>query len=283
MLGNKQEQSASEGSVALQAAGDIHYNGLSLTEVRELCLLVLQNNFPKLREEAKQTAEQYVREFATILENKLVDNAASIVLEKFREPDVQALINDAVQASARKGQAASPEILSSLIAERVTVKSNEYTDIVLSEAVNVVPKLTTRQISFLSFHHAVLSINLKNHPGFEIIEQLGQKTLPFCEPGFGLSYSQRQHIQYTGACSINELLGGDIYERVRDSYAHLEYSDNTVFKKAVALGAPSFGKLLDQFEKENLFAVQLTSVGQAIAIANISNPIGKMDYSIWLN
>jgi hypothetical protein len=50
----------------------------------------------------------------------------------------------------------------------------------------------------------------------------------------------------------------------------------------LAINAPSYLKLLEQFRSDNLFAVNLTSVGQAIALANISNFIGKLDYTIWL-
>lgn len=51
---------------------------------------------------------------------------------------------------------------------------------------------------------------------------------------------------------------------------------------ALATGAPSYLKLLEQFTTDKLFAISLTSVGQAIALANISNFIGKLDYTIWL-
>lgn len=283
MLGDKQEQSAACGSVALQAGRDVNYHGLSVSEVRELCALFLQNNFPQLREEARRTAEQHVRDFANTLEQKLVNDAASIVLDKFREPDVQAAINDAVQASARKGQAANPQILSTLIAERVALKSNDYKDVVLSEAVNVVPKLTAPQIALLSFHHFVTSVVIQGLPATEALEPFGHIALRFSAPGFDLSDSQKQHIQYTGACSIISILGGDIYDALRAKpYSYLGYADTGAFKAAIAAKAPSFGALLDQFTKENLFTLCLTSVGQAIAIANISNYLGKLDYTIWL-
>lgn len=283
MLGDKQEQSAEGGSTAIQAGGDVHYHGLAIAEVRELCTLFLRNNFPELREEARRTAEQHVRDFASTLENRLVNDAASIVLDKFRETDVQAAINDAVQASARKGQAANPIILSTLIAERVTKQSNEYKDIVISESVNVVPKLTSPQIALISFVHFASSVIIQNATSVAALEPYGRIALQFSTGGFNLSDSQKKHIQYTGACSIISFIGGDIYEGLRtNGYGYLGFTDAGAFKAAIASQAPSFGALLDQFSKENLFSVSLTSVGQAIAIANISNYLGKLDYSIWL-
>lgn len=283
MLGDKQDQTVDGGSTAIQAGGDVHYHGLSVVEVRELCTLFLRNNFPQLREEARQTAEQYVRDFASQLESRLVNDAASIVLDKFREPDVQAAINDAVQASARKGAAANPALLSTLIAERVSKQSSDYKDVVISEAVNVIPKLTPPQIALISFVHFVKSITINGLPNVAALEPFGQIALRFSSLGFDLSDSQKHHIQYTGACSINSILGGDIYDALRTSaYSYLGFADAPAFKSAIASQAPSFAALLNQFDKEQLFSCNLTSVGQAIAIANISNYLGKLDYSIWL-
>lgn len=283
MLGDKQEQSADTGSIAIQAGRDVHYHGLSVTEVRDLCVLFLRNNFPELREEARRTAEEHVKSFANTLEQKLVNDAASIVLEKFREPDVQAAINDAVQASARKGPAANPAILSTLISERVAKNTNDYKDIVLSEAVQVVPRLTGPQVALMSFVHFVMSVIIQKMPNVAALEGVGQVALRFSSPGFGLSESQKQHIQYAGAASVNNLLGGDIYDAyAKQAYAYLGFVDGASLKTALATQAPSFAKLLDQFASDNLWTVQLTSVGQAIAIANISNFLGKLDYTIWL-
>ena len=72
MLGDKQEQSADTGSTAIQAGRDVHYHGLSVTEVRDLCVLFLRNNFPELREEARRTAEKHVKSFRKL--PRQVDN-----------------------------------------------------------------------------------------------------------------------------------------------------------------------------------------------------------------
>jgi hypothetical protein len=282
MLGDTQQQAAEGGSTAIQAGRDVHFHGLSISEVRELCAVFLRDNFPQLREEAKRTAEEHVRAFASSLETRLVNDAASIVFDKFCEPDVQAAINDAVQASARKGAAANPHILSTLISERVTKKTNAYKDIVLSEAVQVVPRLTSPQIALLSFVHMVRSIHVPDLPSVGALEQYGQTAILFSTEGFGLSESQKQHLQYAGAASVNNILGGSIFDMKNTEYKYLGIANGQAFKEALSQHAPSYFRLLEQFAKEHLYAVNLTSVGQAIAIANISNYLGQMDYTIWL-
>lgn len=282
MLGDKQQQTTEGGSTALQAGRDINVHGLSVSEVRELCILFLRDNFPQLREEAKRTAEEHVRAFATTLENRLVNDAASIVLEKFREPDVQAAINDAVQASARKGNGANPQILSTLISERVARQTNDFKDMVLSEAVHVVPRLTGQQIALLSFVHSGRSMVFQGLPGVAALEQVGQTALRFSASGFGLSEAQKQHLQYAGAASVNNILGGDIFDIQSQEYKYFGIVGGPAFKDALEKSAPSYLRFLEQFTKDNLFAINLTSVGQAIALANISNYLGRLDYTIWL-
>lgn len=282
MLGDKQQQSTESGATALQAGRDINIQGLSVSEVRDLCALFLRDNFPRLREEARLTAEEHVRNFAAGLEARLANDAASIAMEKFKEPDVQAAINDAVQASARRGSAANPDILATLISERVAQQTNDYKDMVLSEAVQVVPRLTSQQIALLSFVHAARSMVFLNQPSVKALERIGQIALVFSTPGFDLSESQKRHLQYAGAASVNNILGGDIFDVQRQEYKYFGINDAAAFKAALAADAPAYLKLLEQYAKENLFAVHLTSVGQAIALANISNYIGKLDYGIWL-
>ncbi|MFG6413836.1 LPO_1073/Vpar_1526 family protein [Roseateles sp. DC23W] len=282
MLGDKQNQSVSEGANAMQAGRDINYHGLSVSEVKELCALFLRDNFPQLREEAKRTAEEHVRVFAQRLEGRLVQDAASIVLDKFREPDVQAAVNDAVKASARKGEKANPQILCTLISERVAKTSNDFKDMVMSEAIEVCARLTSQQIGLISILHAVKSIALKGIPGVEILEGFATGVYESSVGGWGLSQSQKQYLQYMGVASINQFAGGSVFEYKSKEYDFLKLGGEAEFKSVIKLRAPTYFRLLESFDSENLIQIELTSVGQAIAIANLSRRLGSIDYSIWL-
>ena len=287
MLGDKQEQKVGSDSTAIQAAGNVTLNqniGVSVTEVKELCLLFLRDNFPKLREEAIKAAEINVQKFAASLESKIIEKSGDIVLEKFKDPDVQAAINDAVQASARKGEKANPTVLADLIVERASISTNDFKDIVLSEAVTVVPKITNSQIAYLSFIHYVTHIGVRGLKHISQIEPYSQAALKAVSSGFNLSDSQKRHIQYAGTCSIASMMTVDIYSGwMKKLYSYMGYSDVEIFKNDLASFSPSSRVLLDVFDDEKKDGqVTLTSVGQAIAIANLSTTMGKMDYSIWL-
>ncbi|GLS28239.1 hypothetical protein GCM10007877_39580 [Marinibactrum halimedae] len=56
------------------------------------------------------------------------------------------------------------------------------------------------------------------------------------------------------------------------------------FKSDVAQSSPSTKRLLAEFDKDDNKSgeVRLTSVGQAIAIANLSKSLGRLDYSFWI-
>ncbi|MDP5147778.1 hypothetical protein ORI98_15155 [Shewanella sp. ULN5] len=285
MLGKSQDQKVAENSTAIQATGNVTVNnGLSVAEVKELCLLFLKDNFPALREEAIREAEGNVREFAQELEQKIVQNAQFITLEKFKDPDVQAAINDAVQSSARRGKKANTSVLVDLISERASVSSSDFKDIVLSEAVNVVPKLTREQISYLSFIHYMTHCGRNGLQHVSQLEPFSIMALNAVSAGFGLSDSQKRHIQFAGTCSIMSMMHIDIYDGwINSLFKSLGYTDKEKFKSDVAQFSPSTKKLLEEFDKDSKGGqVTLTSVGQAIAIANLSKSLGRLDYSIWI-
>ncbi len=287
MLGDKQKQTVETGSTAIQAGGDVTLNqtkGLSVVEVKELCLLFLRDNFPALREEAIKEARTNVEEFTSTLEAKIVQNTQSIVFNKFKYPDVQAAINDAVQASARKGQKANPNVLVDLIAERASASTNDFKDVVISEAVTVVPKITKEQISYLSFIHYMTYFGIQGLQHISQLEPYSQAALTAVSTGLTLSDSQKRHIQYAGTCSILLMMQQNIYDGwMNQLYKYMGYTDLNKFKADLANFAPSSKILLEAFDKDSKGGqVNLTSVGQAVAIANLSTTIGKMDYSIWL-
>ncbi|MFT6732513.1 MAG: hypothetical protein ACJAS9_000694 [Polaribacter sp.] len=207
MLGKNQDQHVAENSTAIQATGNVVVNnGLSVTEVKDLCLLFLRDNFPALREEALREAEVNVRAFAQELEDKIAQNSQFITLDKFKDPDVQAAINDAVQASARRGKKANTNVLVDLITQRASVSDNDFKDIVLSETFLVVPKLTKEQISYLFFIHYMTHCGMNGLQHISQLEHNSRLALNAVSPGFGLSDSQKRHIQFAVTCSIASMM-----------------------------------------------------------------------------
>lgn len=289
MPDDKQDQNVEAGGTAIQAGGNvtIQNKGFSPAEIKEiadLCFLLLRNNFQALREDAIKAAEINVRKFAVDLESKILEKSNKLVLEKFTDPDVQAMINDAVQAAARKGEKSNPSILVDLIVERASEAANDFKDIVLSEAVIVVPKLTNAQIAYLSFIHYMVQANINGIKHISQLEPYSQLALALVSQGFNLSNSQKRHIRYASTCSIASMMKVNIYDGwMKTLYKSLGYTDINLFKDDIAKFSPSSKVLLEVFDKDSKDGeVTLTSVGQAIAIANLSTIFGELDYSVWL-
>lgn len=287
MIGDRQNQNVGSEGMAIQAGRDliIQSSGLTVADVMDLCRSLLEDNFPKLREEANKTAQDNAERFAKTLEERLTSRTEEIVIEKLGEPDVQAAINDAVKASARRGESANTETLAELITERVSMSSDEYKDLVISEAITVVPKITKRQINHLSFVHYMVGIGTPNVQNLGQLESLSQAVLVATNAAFSLSRSQRRHLEYAGTCSIAEIMEVDIYNGwMKQRLNRLGYTDADIFKRDISVQSPTSKNLLDAFDTHcKKGEMSLTSVGQAIAIANLSTTLGKLDYSNWLN
>ena len=288
MKTEKQDQNVGSESTAIQAGGNVtitQNQGLSVAEVKDLCLQFLRDNFPALREEASRVAKSNVEAFAASLESRIVERSGDILLQKFADPDVQAAINDAVQANARKGEISNPSLLVELIAERVSISTSDFKDIVLSEAITVVPKLTGPQISYLSFVHYMINMNVRNLDHISKLEAYSGPIRELVSDGLSISDAQKRHIEYAGACSIVSIAGVDIYKGwMNGFYKYLGYTNLKKFKDDLSRFSPSSSFLLEAFDGDSKGGeVSLTSVGRAIALANLSRVLGRMNYSIWLN
>ncbi|MFA9287432.1 LPO_1073/Vpar_1526 family protein [Comamonas sp. SY3] len=281
VLGKSQDQTVGENSTALQAGRDIHYHGLSLADVQTACAFFMENNFPRLQEAARVKAEENVREFALKISEDLQKEAVKVLVEKFTDPDVQATMNDAVKACARKGEAASPEVLSRLLVHRME-DNTPFLDTVLGEAVTVVPKLSKSQLAFLAYVLISRYVSLV-FPSFAMLEHMGRSALPIAQPGFGLSLPQKLHLQYAGTVTVNSFRGGDIYENLYEAYGNrLDVKSVDELKNVLKFYCPSFSILMENFAANKLYEVDLTSVGYAIAIT-LLRPSLPLDFSIWLN
>jgi len=287
MLNRDQQQVVEGGSIAQQAGRDIVnvQQGVSVAEVTVLFDFLWKNNFPVVIEEARRIAQENARAFAAEFSRQLEGRQHLIDVKKFADPDVQATISDAVKASARRGEAANPVVLASLVAERLSADADNYMEIVFSESVLVVPRLTPAQISLLSLVIFVSNMKFVEGLRWEDIERVSEVVLPLFEPAFGMPSSQKRHILYAGAAMVlskNDVhMGVNLYQTKAADYNHL--CNGVPFSVAVHQHAPSYAKILDQYIKDKLQMVTLNSVGQAIALANLSRCIYKLDYGSWLN
>lgn len=117
LMGNKQVQEVGNNSSAIQVHGD-YKAGLSYRDVKDLCVDLIQANFPILQEQAKIQSMQYVEEFASKFFNKIKDQDYDNTQTRLKNPDVQASINSSIMHVARMTDKSHQDILCELLAEK---------------------------------------------------------------------------------------------------------------------------------------------------------------------
>lgn len=166
LMGNKQVQEVGDNSCAIQVHGD-YKAGLSYRDVKDICVDLIQANFPVLQEEARQISMQYVEEFGVKFFNRLVQEETEHVQERLKNPDVQAAINSSVIHVARMTDKSHQDILCELLAEKIKEQEDEK-NIVFNDAIEIMTKISRNQILFLSLIYLLRSLGKQtNNPALQ--------------------------------------------------------------------------------------------------------------------
>ncbi|MDQ4431526.1 hypothetical protein PKO51_19495 [Yokenella regensburgei] len=284
VISKDSNQSVSDGSIALQAGGDIQITaGLSIADVAQLFDILFQNQFPKIQEIAKEQAISNRRELEALVISDLHKNSEKIIIDKFKDPDVQALLNDALISAARKGQKSHPDLLSKLIVEKVSGGNSDLAEIILTEAVSVVPKLTKSQITLICWVFVLNDVQMSTPTGSTIhaLEAFHNKLEQYMGSDFDLSATSLKHISYTGACNYNDFMGRDAVDGYLHKYNYFGTKDAEEAKKKLGFIAPAILRFINKINAPQIGGVILTGVGQAVAITALKK-IAPFDYSQWL-
>lgn len=151
LLPDKQSQKVGDNSIAVQVDGNLSL-GLSYRDVREICIDLMHENFPKLREEAMTKAMQYVNAYGDDLINRLAKENQDIINKRLSEPGIQFAINQTVQQVAKQTSKSKTDILKELIVGRIKTTTEEK-EILIDEAIELVQKLSSNNIKALSLLH----------------------------------------------------------------------------------------------------------------------------------
>jgi hypothetical protein len=146
---DKMEIKSGNQSEVIQVGRDLHV-GLSYDDIKSIFYDLFKLNFPQLVQEATKTAQTNLEQYINVLINKMKSNSDAIDSNKLQDPNIQFLLNESIKQTARKGNKIDLELLSDLIITTINKDTNETLDIVSSEAVLVIPKLSKEHIAFLS-------------------------------------------------------------------------------------------------------------------------------------
>lgn len=276
-------QSTGDNSNAYQAQRDIVIKGMDYTNVKQLCLELIHENFPKLQAEAMQQVNANVLSLADELKSAIQSRAPELQQSKLSEPDVQATLNEAVQGAAKKGKKADLRLLAELVATRLSASNSDLLDITIDEAIKLVPKLTRLQLNILCRKHYVANI-IFGHPAlsFALLNDLARQVIQAFPVEQDVSNANMQYMAGVGVLDFNPMFGHNAYDIQYGAYKTLAPSMDA-FTSTIKSNAPELDSLVSWYEKNKLGSANLNSFGQAIAIMGLSRVLGPMDLKIWIN
>lgn len=263
-----QKVKASDGAVVVQAQGDVHY-GLGMTEVERLFQLLLSENMPKLQTMATEKAQENTQALIELVRQEFTMKVDSINLAQLTEPDVQAIINEAVQGAAKKGRKIDLQTLASLVIDRLNEENDDFFDISLEESIRIIPKLSKDLLYALALTHFIKSLSLTN-PTVDNLEEvfhcLKSELLIHCD---NITDTRLITLGATGAVNYINMVKHNTLESYIERHPSLSEVDLDV-------AAPSLKYVLSKYDELNLHKITLTLPGVLIANKLLEPYLGKI-------
>jgi hypothetical protein len=275
-------QKIGNNSQAIQAQGNVNI-GLSYTDVKKIVYDLFEQNFPKLVEEAKNSAKQNVDSYTQILEKNLKAKIDSIDLNKFKDPNTQFLLNSSIRIAARKGNKVDLDLLSETLISSLRNNNTEMLNIVSEQALEALPKLTARQINILSIVQYLLHMRLQNLHDYSQAEPNNKIILEITKEIDNEETLNMQYLSSLGIATFNQFQGINPYEAIKRQYEYL-FKDKSVseVEKIITEKSPSMKIMADKYKELNLRYLSLTPTGVLIALINLRRVFRNIDYTIWI-
>lgn len=223
---NRKSQSSGDNSNNYQAESmELNFNGISYTDARSIALDTFNENFPKLAEAARKTAEDRAAELFECFAEKQRDNNDA-KMENFSDPAFLANLFEAQKGYALSGSERLLNILSECLSKITTTSPGTIQSISLSEAIKAAAILTPEQINSITL---LFLADRYQHHLVRDDESLGL-FLDHCYQPFleiAKSRSSILHLQYTG-CAFSIDVQATLEKRIKLRYPGLFQAETTM-------------------------------------------------------
>jgi hypothetical protein len=143
-----QKQQTGDNSINVQA-DRIYVTGPTYAEVREIATDVFKANFLELAQDAAKLAQQRAEELLDDFLAKLKEtNEKDIIAMKY--PAMQMALYNAQLEYVKTGDKNLGELLVDVLVERAGIRDRNLRQIILDEALSIIPKLTSGQMNALT-------------------------------------------------------------------------------------------------------------------------------------
>ena len=162
-----QKQNNGDDSVNIQTKGNNNTYYITKTTAKEELLELFIENFPKLRQLAKEVVDDRINQLIEQYLNKisqLDEPIANRAYKRMSEPDLQYTIWETQKNYAKSGDKDKLEQLTSLLIDKSIEEPKTLMDYILDEAIQKVSMLTQKQMDVLSYmvYKHCNFLNIKN-------------------------------------------------------------------------------------------------------------------------
>lgn len=255
---------------------------ISKTQAENVFYKLWQDNAPKLQKEAIEEMDRRVLEFQKDFFSKASKELNVEDLEKFSDPDVQFISNEAIKSVARRDVKELNDLLSDLLISRLKNDNEDLKKLVLNEAITTINKLTVNQLKIISL---IFLVKYVKYNDIDTLEKLENNYVYIALPllDFRETAAEFGHIQFSG-CGTRSIVYNSFEDILLKGYGELFQS---LSKEQVINLIKEQANIYKVFEVWNNSAIRsfsLTSVGQAIAISYIKQvTVAKFNFDVWIN
>lgn len=162
-----------------QAGRDIVINnGLQVSDVVPIVKAMVQSELALYQQQAECTAQKRFNDFAQSLESSIAERVADKV-ERFNEPAMQFAAREAAVGYIKTGSLSDREALIDLLIERVKEKEHSSNQMLIDEAIKILPKLSKESLAILTL--LAYRKLLLSRGGFPVLERWFQCISPILE------------------------------------------------------------------------------------------------------
>ena len=198
------QQKGGDESTNIQVGGNVQF-GITYDDARQISLDVFKANFYELSEKAANKALERAEEITgKFIERFLSDEQQDKT--KLEEPGVQSSLFEAQKAFAKTGDQNLEQRLLDILLARTQATERSLRQIILDEAILILPKLTENEVMLLSFCVSSSQVRYSGINSVQAFDNYINEAWVNFYPD-NITTSEATHLQYCGCYTLPMLNG----------------------------------------------------------------------------
>lgn len=218
MLDKTQSQDLDVGAIGVQANRDVIINvGVTAAEVRAIATDIFKADFVRLMGDAEVVAEARARKVLDEFLDRIQFECPES-LEQASDPDFRYMLFAVQKAVARSGDPKLQDTLIELLVRRSAQTSRSLLQLVLSESIEVVPRLSNGQINALTVAFMLRRVKFGAVSTFDSFLKTMDVFLAPIQSDLWTSNASSSHLEFAGCGRVIESADQTMAEMLRRFY-----------------------------------------------------------------